>query len=102
MLEIFRFYMPSRTSRPVFGSNTAAATAWMMSVFAVGALIGLLAVAASGQLFSVSTVVLGGASVGFFLLARTSLPEARRVYEIDKIVRQRRATDWVGAAHQNR
>lgn len=87
MFEIFRFYMPSLGAKPSFGANSAAANVWTMFVFAVGALAGLV-VAVTGRLFSSSAVVLGAASIAFFLLARSSLPKARRAYEIDKIIRR--------------
>ncbi|HEY4083023.1 MAG TPA: hypothetical protein VGM81_20250 [Burkholderiaceae bacterium] len=102
MFEIFRFYMPSRTSRPSFGSNSAAATVWTLFAFSVGALAGLVVVVATGRLFSASAIVLGAASVAFFLLARGSLPEAQRLYEIDKILQARRVKGDIETYKQNR
>ena len=82
MIELFRFYLPARWSQPSFGTNGAASTAWTMFLFSVSVLIGLILVVTTGRLFSASAVA------GFFVLARMALPVARRLYEIDRVVRR--------------
>lgn len=89
MFEIFRFYMPTHWSRPLFGTNGAAANVWLMFVLAIGAMLGLLGVLIGGHRSIGGIVALGGAFVVFVALARASLPAARRLYEVDRIIRRR-------------
>ena len=87
MFEVFRFYMPERWARPMFGTNAAAAAMWMWFVFSVGAALGSVALLVGGG--SVETAaVLGGASGVFIALARALLPKARRLQQIDQIIRR--------------
>lgn len=87
MFDVFRFYMPSRWVRPMFGTNSTAANMWLMFVFSVGALLGSVTVLIGGGSIE-AAAVLAGASGVFIALARVLLPKARRLQQIDQLILQ--------------
>lgn len=85
MFDVFKFYMPGRWVRPIFGTNSAAANMWLMFVFSVGALLGAVILLVGGGSIE-AALVLAGASGVFIVLARVLLPKARRLQEIDQLI----------------
>lgn len=87
MFAVFRFYMPGRWVRPMFGTNTAAANMWLMFVFSVGAALGSVALLVGGDSIE-AAAVLAGASGAFIAVAFLFLPKARQLQQIDQLIRQ--------------
>jgi len=87
MLEIIRFYMPDRWALPMFGTNSAAANMWLMLVLSAGTMLGSVASAVLRSSIE-GVAVLGSASAVCFALARVLLPKARRLQQVDQIIRR--------------
>ena len=92
MREMFWFYMRGRLTKPIFGTNSAAANIWVCLLVATLAFLAIAGRYLLAPMELQTTLLLVGAGLVALVLARCFLPAALKTYEVDKVIARQNAS----------